>query len=219
MESKEIIGLMFFAFALIFTVGMLWRLKQQTTQRNAWLENRRKIDLEMEKRKLAVIKEIKGNLERNKLRQHPNYGHPDFDPLNPNVLKSRESVSAQKKRYSQTQTVGSNSVGIQSQGSTTVVHDSSSDLLNAALMWSMMNNNNSRQVSRTDDDTGYVSMPKSEPREESSSSYSSSYSSSSSDDSSSRSSSYSSSYSSSSSDDSYSSSSSDSSYSSSFSSD
>lgn len=137
------------------------------------------------------------------------------------------------KKYAtpaQTQSVSDNSIGIQSQGSTTVVHDSSSNLLTNVLLYKMMTDHNTNSVSvKYDDDAGRVKIstrdPDSEQKQQEESSYTSSYKSTNDDDdrkssysssysSSSDDSSYSSSYSSSSSDSSYSSSSSDSSYSS-----
>ena len=201
MTLMEIYAALMLVFATAITFSVLWRFKKMK-------EQRAEMDAKFALRQAEAQARIDRENERERQRSMRRNSAADM-------------ILAKTRTRGQTQSVSGNSVGIQSQGSTTVVHDSSNDLLNAALMWSMMNNN-SHQVSRSSDDTGYTPITRNEPREETSSSYSSSYSSSSSssdDDSSSRSSSYSSSYSSSSSDSSYSSSSSDSSYSSSFSSD
>ena len=151
------------------------------------------------------FKDIDEDKARQKMREHPNYSNARFDPKNPDVLLPTKREVA-KKYATQTQSVGNNSVGVQSNNDT--------DWLTPALIFATMNSSSGRVSAKVDDDTGSVTF-REEPKQESS--YSSSYSSSNDDDD--RKSSYSSSYSSSSSDDSYSSSSSDSSYSSSFSSD
>lgn len=201
METKELIGLAFLAFTLVFAFGIMWRFKRMADSRKATNEKFSALQEKLDNKH----KEIAEEYERQKMRRHPNYSHARFDPKNPDVLKPRKNT--------QTQTVGNNSVGIQSRGSTTVSNDSSLDLLNIALIHSMMVNNSNTSRATVDYDTGRVEVTHDEPKREESS-YSSSYSSSSNDDDD-RKSSYSSSYSSSSSDDSYSSSSSDSSYSSS----
>lgn len=218
METKEIIGLAFLAFTLVFALGTMWRFKRMADSRKETDARFAALKEKMDNR----LKEIEEEKARAKLRQHPNYSHARFDPTNPDVLlPTKREVARKYATPTQTQTVGNNSVGIQSQGSTTVVHDSSSDLLTTVALWSLMNNSRASSVSGTyEEDTGRVTVTtreEPEPKREESS-YSSSYSSSSSDDDD-RKSSYSSSYSSSSSDSSYSSSydssSSDSSYSSS----
>lgn len=215
MDIKEIMALAVLVFATMLTISIMWKFKRMRDRRKETDEKFNTLQDKLSKR----FKEIDEDKARQKMREHPNYSHARFDPKNPDVLKPRKRDIA--KTYAsptQSQTVGNNSVGIQSSG-TTVVHDSS-DLLTNVALWTLMNNNRVSSVSGTyDEDTGRVSVTtREEPetkREESS--YSSTYSSSSDDDND-RKSSYSSSYSSSSSDDgyssSYSSSSSDSSYSS-----
>lgn len=196
MEHKEIIGLAFFAFALIFTVGMLWRLKRMA-------ESRKALDAKFDEvtAKLNAKNDIDGMKELARARVNQRGQRKVSAPTT--VSKTRTTT--------QTQTVSGNSVGIQSRGSVSINNDSD-DLLTTAMVWHALNSNTGAVSASVDYNTNTV-----EVREEpvSRSSYTSSYSSSSSDDDSSSRSSYSSSYSSSSSDSSYSSSSSDSSSSSS----
>lgn len=206
MTPMEIYVAFVLVFVTIFTFSILWKFKKMKEQRKALDAKFDALD-----EKLRTKKDWEGaeEMARAKLRMHPNYSNPRFDPKNPDVLLPR------KKTAQQTQTVGNNSVGVQSGGSTTVVTDSSSDILASVALWSLMNHSHASSSSGNyDEDTGRVTTT---TREEPS------YTSSSSDDDDNRRSSYSSSYSSSSSDSSYSSSydssSSDSSYSSSYSSD
>lgn len=196
MTPMEIYVALVLVFTTVLTFSILWKFKKMKEER---AEMDAKFALKQAEAKARIDRDNERDRQRQLLRQHPNYGHPQFDPKNPDVLKPRESVTAQKLRYS-TQSVQPTS------STTTVSQDSSNDLLNAALLWHMMGNE-SKKSSNVDDSTGYVPFTESTTQRQepaSSPSYSSSYSSSS-DDSSSRSS-YSSSYSSSSSDDSYSSS-------------
>lgn len=220
MDIKEIMALAVLVFVTMLTISIMWKFKRMKDQRKKNAEFEAALAERNETLRREKLRERQDYESRAKMREHPNYSHARFDPKNPDVLKPRKHDIA--KTYAsptQSQTVGNNSVGIQSQGSTTVVHDSS-DLLTNVALWTLMNNNRVSSVSGTyDEDTGRVSVTtREEPKEREESSYTSSYNSSSSDDDD-RKSSYSSSYSSSSSDDSYSSSSSDSSYSSSYSSD
>ena len=212
MDIKEIMALAVLVFVTMLTISIMWKFKRMKDQRKETDAKFNTLQEKLSKR----FKDIDEDKARQKMREHPNYSHARFDPKNPDVLKPRKRDIA--KTYAtptQSQTVGNNSVGIQSSGTTTVVHDSS-DLLTNVALWAIMNNNRVSSVSGTyDEDTGRVSITtreEPEPKREESS-YSSTYSSSSDNDDD-RKSSYSSSYSSSSSDDSYSSSSSDSSYSS-----
>lgn len=190
MTTAEIFVLTMILFGAVIGISYVYRLKQIKKAD----EDRRALKQAEYESKFARMKERERqeDLERQKLRQHPNYGNPQFDPRNPDVLKPRETVAAQKRRY-QTQTVNNND--------SAVYVDSSNDLLNAMLLNRML-------MTDSDRVSGTISWNDSSPtvREESVTSYTSTYSSSDSDDSSKRSS-----YSSDSSDSSYSSSSSDSS--------
>lgn len=201
MEYNEIIGLAFLAFTLVFALGIMWRFKKMKDSRKA-------LDAKFDA--ISAKLNTKGDSE----------GVKEIQRAKVQVSPNKREIAKRYGTISQTQSVSGNSVGIQSRGSTTtVVNDSSSDMLTNILLYKMMADHNTNSVGvKYDDDTGSVRITTRETEPETKheeSSYPSSYSSSSDD---SRSS-YSSSYSSSSSDDSYSSGSSDSSYSSSYSSD
>lgn len=210
MSITEIYILTVILVGAVIGISYAYRVKQMKKQ-NAIRRAKRQAEYESKFAKMngRYERERQEELDRQKLRNHPNYSNPQFDPLNLNALKSRETVTVQKNRY-QTQTVSNNSIGIQSGG--TVYVDSSNDLLNAMILNKMMMTDNDQTTGRVtwnDDIPKFTETSAKAPRSswddiDSSSTSSSSYSSF--DDSSSRSS-----YSSSSSDSSYSSSSSDSS--------
>ena len=168
--------------------------------------------------KLARIRERERQDEvaREALRQHPNYGNPQFNPMNPDVLIPQYKESVGKRistaKVQQTQVVGKNSVGIQS-GSNVVYNDNSDDMITGMILAQALNRNNdsfAATVSYGTDSTPVIQEVPQETYRAPRSSWDSIGTSSSNDDDSRRSS-YTSSYSSSSSDSSYSSSSSDSS--------
>lgn len=209
MTSIEIFILLMVLGVAIVGIGYAYLVKQQ---RQAEADRRAAIEADRWA-KIAKLKERERQLdaEREKLRQHPNYWNPRFNPLNPDVLmpeyktgpvSDTASMIAARKRVgnvptSQKQYVSSNSVGIQSQN--TVVYDNTADEMITSLVLS--------QIMNRDNDTPRETYRAPEPER---STYTSSYTSSSDDDSSKRSS-YTSSYSSDTSDSNYSSSSSDSS--------
>lgn len=195
--------------ATVILLSVMWKFKRMNDDRRQLENAEAKAKEDRERVRQEKVEERRQYEERAKLRMHPNYSHARFDPQNPDVLLPTKHEIA--KRYSQTQTVGNNSIGVQSGSSTTVVHDSSNDLLTNILLYKMMTDNSNKVAVQYDNVTGRIETKTyDEPVTNSDSNHSSSYSSSSDDDSSSRSS-YSSSYSSSSDDSSYSSSSSDSS--------
>ena len=222
MEFALPLFLMVVAVGAIVGIGYAYRVKQM---RLADQQRRELKEIEYQA-KFARMRERERQLEveREKLRQHPNYGSHRFNPLNPDVLmpvykdgpvsdtaamiSAKKQVRASGVPTSQTQFVGHNSVGIQSRGSV-VYNNSDNDLLTAMILQNAMNSRSDVTAGTVDwqDNTPTIRevqqetyrAPDPEP-ERSSYSYSSSYSDSSSSSDSSYSSSSSDSSSSSSSD-------------------
>jgi hypothetical protein len=205
METIEIVFAVGLLILSVVSLGVLLRIKAyKEAEAKLKLERKEQAIRELQRvRTLKVNREHEENLAREQLRKHPNYTHPDFNPLNPSVLIQRTPVSST--------TVSSYS----RRSSPTVVSqpvfvDDSNDLLTAMILQNAINSRIDVTASAVqwNEDTPTITPVEVAPSytapEPERSSYSSSYSSSSDS-----SPSYSSSYSSSSSESSYSSSSSD----------
>ena len=190
---EDILALILVAVAVAIMAFVVYRIVKKNKQAEKEREERQAKAYEKlaEMRQETTRKLIAEDAKRVELRRHPNYGMPEFDPKNPDVLKPRETASQQKNRFTAAPAVETPAP----------VSNWSNDLLTTMIISDMLTNHkdvSAGSVSWKDDTPSYketYSKPStdfgfddSDSRKSSSSSFSSSDSSSSWSDSSSSSS-------------------------------
>ena len=92
-----IVGILLFS-ALGVAIVYMFKKKQERDEK----ESAERAEAEMKRAEAQAAADRaqvrKENEAREALRKHPNYGNPQFDPLNPDVLKPRETAQEQKRR-------------------------------------------------------------------------------------------------------------------------
>lgn len=188
---EDILALILVASTVAIMAYVVYRFVKKNKQAEKDHQERQaRLDERLaEMRRETTRKLIADDAERVALRRHPNYGMPEFNPKNPDVLKPRETASQQKNRF------------MEEVSTPAPVNNWSSDLLTTMVIADMLTNHkdvSAGTVSWKDDTPTYketYSKPStdfgfddSDSRKSSSSSFSSSDSSSSWSDSSSSSS-------------------------------
>lgn len=104
---EDILALILVASSVAIMTYIVYRFVKKNRQATAEREARQAKAYEQlaKMRQETTRKLIAEDAARVALRRHPNYGMPEFDPKNPDVLKPRETASQQKSRFTETPAV------------------------------------------------------------------------------------------------------------------
>lgn len=98
---EDIVALVLVVLAVAIMAYVMYRVVKRN-QQDAMEYKARQAALDeklAEMRRETTRKLRTDEVARTALRKHPNYGSPEFDPKNPDVLKPRESIVQQKSRF------------------------------------------------------------------------------------------------------------------------
>ena len=183
---EDILALVVVALAVAIMTFIVYRVVKRNRQAAAEYKARQaSLDEKLAEMKRETTRKLRADeAARAVLRKHPNYGSPEFDPKNPDVLKPRETIVQQKSRF-RTEEVRARREEV----TPAPVNNWSTDLLTTMVIADMLTSHNnvsaSPSYSKPSTDFGFDD---SDSRKSASSSFSSSDSSSSWSDSSSSSS-------------------------------
>lgn len=98
---EDILALIVVTLAVAIMAYVVYRFVKKNKQaEKEYQERQARLDERLAKmRQETTRKLIAEDAKRVELRRHPNYGMPEFDPKNPDVLKPRETVVQQKNRF------------------------------------------------------------------------------------------------------------------------
>jgi hypothetical protein len=98
---EDILALIVVALAVAIMTYIVYRVVKKNRQATAEYEARQaKAYEKLAEMNRETTRKLKAeDAARVALRRHTNYGHPQFDPKNPDILKPRETVVQQKSRF------------------------------------------------------------------------------------------------------------------------
>ncbi len=98
---EDIVALIVVVLAVAIMAFVVYRVVKHNRQAAAEHRARQaRLDERLAEMKRQTTRKLKADEEaRAVLRKHPNYGSPEFDPKNPDVLKPRETIVQQKSRF------------------------------------------------------------------------------------------------------------------------
>ena len=98
---EDILALVVVVLAVAIMAYIVYRVVKRNRQATAEREARQaKLYDQLAEMRRETTRKLKADdAARVALRKHTNYGHPQFDPTNPDVLKPRETVVQQKSRF------------------------------------------------------------------------------------------------------------------------
>jgi hypothetical protein len=98
---EDILALIVVTLAVAIMAFVVYRIVKKNRQTTAERKARQARAYEQlaEMGREATRKRIAEDAARIELRRHPNYGMPEFNPKNPDVLKPRETIVQQKSRF------------------------------------------------------------------------------------------------------------------------
>lgn len=98
---EDILALIVVVVAVAIMAFIVYRVVKSNRRATAEYKARQaKLDERLAEMKRETARKIKADEEaRTALRKHPNYGMPEFNPKNPDVLRPRETIVQQKNRF------------------------------------------------------------------------------------------------------------------------